>query len=134
MINVPACLYNREIKSYIKDIILDKKNIYFSSIDIIHKRKLGSLAMKAIGSRDLEIIMSPETSESLAKFLLSQDPDDKIQLFSNIENDSFEHFSAYFDQMFSDMHDEINSESFIDAGYRSYRDRQTGEVLWSKSA
>lgn len=116
MISVPKSLYTKEIKSFINDLVESQNAKCFYSLDDIHQDKLVALGIKALDC-DIDIVIGSDANKHLATFLLSYDPDEKIELFDAIKDSAREKFSNYFDIMISDKCDEIRRDT-----------------LWQKSA
>lgn len=133
MITVPKQLYTKDIVSHLKYLISDKNAFYFDDLDNIHKDKLTGLAINAIGC-DIDIVLDSYTTKLLAKHLLSKDRDDEIELVNAMHVAAHECLSSYFDVMISEMREEIDINRNLEAGLRPFRNRQTGEIAWSRIA
>ncbi len=116
MTNVPRSLYTKEITSFINDLVEYQDAKCFYSIDDIHQDKLVALGIKALDC-DIDIVIGHDANKHLAEFLLSSDPDDRIELIHAMKDSAREKFSSYFDIMISDKRDEIRRDT-----------------LWQKSA
>lgn len=102
---IPSELYSKDIIFYIECLLDFEHAKDFDSLDSIHKDKLSSLAMKALGG-DVEIIMSEQANRYLADYLTSYDRDDQIELMNEVKKSTYEHFADYFNEM---IHEEIEN-------------------------
>ena len=106
MTSVPPSLYTKEITSYIHYLVEDKNAKHFLFLDDVHQDKLTGLGIEALDG-DIDILIGHDASKHLASYILSYDPDEKIEFFNAIKESARQHFSDYFDVMISEKRDEI---------------------------
>lgn len=126
--NVPRELRTKDIGRYIKDTIFFDNAKDFDSLDSIDKDYLVGLGLQALGG-DVDLILGSDANHHFSKYLLTFDPDSKIELMKSILEIAHEKFSPYFNEMFSDVREEILSELLYD-GKRRHIDQSNGEVRY----
>lgn len=95
---IPSSLYNKEIISFIDDMISyqDAKN--FDSLDEIYQDKFTALCIRALDC-DTDIVLSNNANRLLVNYLLKHDRDNEIDLLDDIKKSTKDQFSSYFDEL-----------------------------------
>ena len=101
--SIPRDLCNKEIKSYINDLIRfdDAKN--FDSLNDFQKDHLVALGIKAFDG-DIDIVLNSDSNKHLTNYLFSYDPDHRIELLNSIRESMYDKLGIYFNQMIEDQH------------------------------
>jgi hypothetical protein len=126
-------MITKELRVYINNLISDENVKDFYSLDETHRKKLAALALHSY-QYDVDIALGYNTSVSLAKYILTNDEDEKIEIMNGLLNDIQEKFSYELNEIIKEKIDDINIEKRMEAGFMPYRDRVTGETLWRKLA
>lgn len=129
MIAIPPALNNKEISSFIEDMISSENAKDFYSLDEIHQDEFVSLGLKAL-NHDIDICLSHDGNISLAKYLLNYDKDEQIELKKFLIASAREKFSCYFDQLLEEKTEMKRSESMYNARKKPLTDQSNGETLW----
>lgn len=130
MLTVPRDLRTKEIKSFIDDVISESDPKDFYSLDEIDQDKFSALCIRAFGC-DVEIILGSDANSHLAKYFLTYDQDEAIDLLAKVKESAREHFSSYFDLLLDEELADRRHESLIAAGKHRYVDQINGEVRYA---
>lgn len=126
---LPKELYNKEVTSFINEMISFQDATTFSSLDELYQDQFSSLCIKAFGSDAVDIILSNEATQLLMRYLLSHDKDDSIEIMKELKKSAHENFSYYFDELISDERHLRRNELLEIAGKQKTIDKH-GETRW----
>ena len=110
---IPHALYSKEILTILRDCVIDRGVKHSYQIDDIQKDKLCSFAIKEL-EYDVDINFSSKALKNISDYIINRDYDDFIDFHHQIKEDSFNHFSDYFDLMIEEIIDQINYEKSYD--------------------
>lgn len=129
MITIPRDLYSKAIAFYIKQLVSIENVTDFYSLDDSEQDHLVSLGITALNG-DIDIVMSTDANHLLAKYLLSHDHDDEIELSHALKEAAHEKFAGWFDCLIKEQVKNNKLDQLFDAGKRPFVDKNTGETLW----
>jgi len=90
---------------------------------------LTGLCIKALGC-DVDIVLSSDGNNALAKLLLTYDRDEEIEVMRELKQSARDQFSNYFDEMLNEEKEDRYADSMYEAGKRRHVDQVNGEVRW----
>lgn len=129
MLTIPRDLRTKEIKDFISDVITYSNAKDFYSLDELEQDKFSALCIRAFGC-DVEIIIGSDANSHLAKYFLTYDRDEAIDLLDKVKESAREQFSGYFNFLLDEEKANIRHETLIEAGMRTYVDQTNGEVRY----
>lgn len=114
MIDIPKELYNKQIMSYITELVKFDNAQDFDSLDELSKDSLIQLASESL-DYDFDTVMSKKTTSLIAKRIRDNTGDYDWQIISSVKNDLHEHFSPilnyFIDQQYEYQQNIHNMEN-----------------------
>ena len=127
MNSIPTCLENKEIQSFISDMITFQNASDFFCLDEMYQDEFVALCLKAL-DYDVDIILGRDANKHLVKLLLSYDRDHEIELVKSIKDSAYEQFSFYFNHLISLKIEEHQTDKDSDQGVITLHHRDNNEA------
>lgn len=129
---VPDCFFHdRQIERLIRDAIGHGQKTY-DELDELDKDALTARAIHLLGG-DCEVFDDANIRAALITYM--ENPSEHYDFAETVRKSAIDRYANYFNAMFDDMieviQSEIDSEERYNRGMRRHVDRINGEVIWA---